>query len=165
MTKTTIATFVVIAVLMLFGLANTKGKGNKKKAEKLPIRAKAVLTPNEQPMYFRMVEAMPEYIVLAQVAFSALLTTKSQTTRNTFDRKVCDFVICTKAFNVLAIVELDDASHKGREKEDTAREALLTEAGYKVLRYKRTPSAETIRMDLTGNVNTVPLNRLEPNLE
>lgn len=162
MNKTTIAIFAILALLMVFGLATAKGKGNKQKTGKSPIQAKAVLTPNEQPMYFRLVEATPDCIVLAQVAFSALITTKSQTTRNTFDRKVCDFVICTKAFNVLAIVELDDASHRGREKEDAARDSLLTEAGYKVLRYKKTPDVETIRADLIAYADTIPSKRLEP---
>ncbi|NMM27828.1 MAG: DUF2726 domain-containing protein [Glaciimonas sp.] len=161
MTTTTIVLFVIVGLVVLIALATAKG--NKRNTTKSPIRAKAVLTLNEQPMYFRLVESLPEVIVLTQVAFSALLTTKLQGTRNKFNRKVCDFVICTKAFTVLAIVELDDASHNGREKEDATREVLLTEAGYKVLRYKRTPSVDTIQNDINGYENTVPLEKTEPN--
>jgi very-short-patch-repair endonuclease len=141
---------ILLAVLVLVALAAAlKAKSGKVKGSRTsPIKPKPVLTANEQPMYFRLVEALPDHVVLAQVAFSALLDTKMQATRNTFDRKVADFVICTKAFAAVAVIELDDASHRGREQEDSAREKLLSNAGYKVLRYKRVPNIENIRQEL-----------------
>lgn len=159
MTTTTMA-MLAIGLIVLIGLAATTGKGKANKKGTAPIHARQPLTLNEQPTYFRLAEALPDHIVLAQVAFSALLTTRSQATRNTFDRKVCDFVICTKAFQVLAIVELDDSSHKGKEREDAAREALLTRAGYKVLRYKRTPDPVKLLADL--GINAPTANTTEP---
>jgi hypothetical protein len=42
------------------------------------------LTPNEQKMFYRLQEVVPELIVLAQVSFSALLTAKSQGAHNRF---------------------------------------------------------------------------------
>ncbi|CAN5906963.1 hypothetical protein BH11PSE12_BH11PSE12_17230 [soil metagenome] len=99
-------------------------------------------------MFFRLVESLPENIVLAQVAFSALLKTTEQTTRNKFDRKVADFVICNKAFEVIAIIELDDSSHKGKEEQDAERDSLLINAGYKVIRYKKTPDISIVKKDI-----------------
>src|SRR5262249_27946649 len=98
-------------------------------------------------MYFRLVEALPDHVVLAQVAFSALLTARSTGVRNTFDRKVADFVICSKAFEILGVVELDDATHREKRDGDAKRDALLQEAGYKVVRYANVPDAAEVARD------------------
>lgn len=137
---------LLIVALALLIKAKGKGKGRSGNAEK--PRGRAPLTKNEQPMYFRLKEALPDHEVLAQVAFSALLTARNTATRNSFDRKVADFVICTKAFEVVAVVELDDKSHKGKEAADAARDQMLTEAGYRVLRYPMTPNVEKVRNDI-----------------
>lgn len=77
----------------------------------------------------------------AQVSLGALPSSRSRASRNTFDRKIADFVVCDKAFQVLATVELDD-SHWGSKARDTARDLLLTAAGYRVLRYNRIPDID-----------------------
>jgi very-short-patch-repair endonuclease len=137
----------LVALACIAAAARMKG-WQRRNAEK--PRARQPVTKNEQPMYFRLVEAFPEHVVLAQVSFSALLTARTTATRNTFDRKTADFVLCTKAFEVLAVIELDDASHKGREANDRKRDRLLTDAGYRVLRYKTTPDREVIRAAITA---------------
>jgi very-short-patch-repair endonuclease len=136
--------FIFVAAIAIAIIA----KKLKSKTATALIKAKIPLTKNEQPMFFRLVEAFPDQIVLAQVAFSALVTTKERAARNTFDRKVADFVICNKAFEVQAVIELDDASHKGRELQDEKRIASLLQAGHKVLRYKTVPNIETLQKDL-----------------
>jgi len=83
--------------------------------------------------------------VLTQVAFSALMKTSEQATRSRFDRKVADFVLCSRAFEVIAVIELDDSNHEKRKKENTARDKLMIEAGYRVLRYKRVPNINTLQ--------------------
>lgn len=140
---------LVVVVLAIAGTLLAAAKKGGGKASEKPKARKPMLTKNEQPMYFRLQEALPEHQVLAQVAFSALLTATQRAARSTFNRKVADFVICTKAFEVVAVVELDDSSHKGKEEADRKREGLLTEAGYRVLRYRRTPDIEQIRKDIT----------------
>ena len=108
----------------------------------------APLTHREQAMCFRLVETFPEHVVLAQVAFSALLTARSRALRNTFDRKVADFVLCSRGFEPLAVIELDDASHKRRETQDRARSDMLQKCGYSVVRYANVPDAKQLRADL-----------------
>ncbi|BBB60819.1 hypothetical protein UNDKW_2546 [Undibacterium sp. KW1] len=103
----------------------------------------------EQPMYGQLVKAFPDYVVLAQVSFSALLETNDQAVRNRYCRKYADFVICTKAFGAIAIVEYDDSSHNGREKEDAVREFFLLAAGYPVFRYRNIPDLQKLRQDIT----------------
>lgn len=109
------------------------------------IRPKKLLTEREQPMFFRLQQAFPEHVVLSQVAFSALLTAKDLPTRQRFNRKVADFVLTTKAFEVLAVIELDDASHRGREVHDSRRDFMLEQAGYRVLRFKHVPDVVDVQ--------------------
>jgi len=129
---------VIAAALLKRTKANSRVGG---------ISKRHVLTPREQAMYFRLVEALNGHVVLGQVAFSAMIKAKSRATRNRFDRKVADFVILNKAFEVLAVVELDDASHKNRETQDRERQALLTNAGYRVIRYSNVPNVEQVHKD------------------
>lgn len=109
------------------------------------IKPKRLLTEREQPMFFRLQQAFPNDVVLTQVAFSALLTARDLPTRQRFNRKVADFVVTTKAFEVLAVIELDDASHRGREVHDSKRDSMLEQAGYRVLRFKHVPNVVDVQ--------------------
>lgn len=163
--KNMFALLAVLAVLLaVVGALAGSQKKAAGKGEKL--RQRALMTDREQAMYNRLVQALPDVIVLAQVSFSALLTARSYAARNTFDRKVADFVICDRAFRVLAVVELDDSSHRGREKEDRAREALLADAGYRVVRYPRVPDVQQVRDDFTTPATpTVPADLMDMRAE
>ncbi|CAM2847206.1 DUF2726 domain-containing protein [Acinetobacter celticus] len=108
---------------------------------------KRVITNFESKMYTRLISAFPQHHVLAQVAFSALITSQNYKIRNQFNRKVTDFVLLDKNCNVVAIIELDDPSHLGKEQEDATRDAMLEEAGYRVLRYTSIPSVQTLQKD------------------
>ena len=99
-------------------------------------------------MFTRLKEAFPHHHVLAQVAFSALITHDNFKIRSKFNRKVTDFVIMDREYNVFAIIELDDSSHIGKEKEDAERDAMLIAAGYTVVRYTEIPSIRQLQRDL-----------------
>lgn len=115
-----------------------------------PIKPKALLTKREQPMYLRLQEALPNHIILCQVSFSAFLTTRALSTRAKFSQKVADFVVCNEAFEIIAIIELDDSSHKYKKHADAMRDTMLKKAGYKVLRYKFIPDKLTLKSDISG---------------
>ncbi|MCE4555818.1 DUF2726 domain-containing protein [Roseateles cellulosilyticus] len=132
-----------LAIILWVGAAVLKG-GRRRRALG-DIRARKLLTDREQPMFHRLQQAFPEYVVLTQVAFSALITAKDMPTRATFNRKVADFVLTNKAFEVVAVIELDDASHRGREKHDSRRDLLLERAGYRVLRFKHVPDVDAVQ--------------------
>ena len=145
-------TTLLIAAVAFVGIAIALAalrrlEGVKKRRASGHLYAKPPLTEREQSMYFRLAKTFPDHVVLAQVAFSALLDTKDRPTRSTFDRKVADFVLCTKAFVPIAVIELDDRSHRGKEQADASRDATLTKAGYRVLRFKNVPDgADLLRM-------------------
>jgi len=118
-----------------------------KRAERqgpVPTKAKPLMTKREQAMYWRLKAAFPESVVLAQVAFAALITSPFSH-RNRYDRKIADFVLCDPSLQIRVVVELDDASHEGRGAHDKAREALLTTAGYKVLRFSNVPDEDELK--------------------
>ena len=110
--------------------------------------AKPVITPFEQKMFFRLNEAFPQHHVLAQVAFSALIDTEQFKLRSKFNRKVTDFVLLDHQLEVIAIIELDDPTHIGKEQQDAQRDAMLHQAGYKVYRYTDIPSCRDLRKDI-----------------
>ena len=99
-------------------------------------------------MFTKLQQAFPNNHILTQVAFSALITSDHYKIRNQFNRKVTDFVILDQEMNVLAIIELDDPSHIGKELEDKKRDQMLLEAGYKVHRYTQIPSVKQLQMDI-----------------
>ena len=109
---------------------------------------KRVITPYECRMYVRLKEAFPQYHVLAQVAFSALITSHNLKIRNKFNRKVTDFVLLNESLQVLVIIELDDPTHLYKVEEDKFRDHMLHEAGYRVLRYTEIPNVRQLHKDI-----------------
>jgi len=137
---------VAITGICLF-IAAKSIKSEKPGSEK--PKMKRLLTEREQAMYHRLVQSLPEYIVFTQVAHGALLTARLRGTKNRFDRKIADFVVCNKALEVLAVVELDDASHKGKGAKDAARDTMLADAGYRTVRYANIPDSAKIQADFS----------------
>ena len=133
----------IVVVLMALG-----SKNKKPKQQHTPIHAKAILTKREQQFFQILEHALPHAYIFPQVSFSAILTTKGFYTRSQFNRKIADFVICDERMNIVAIIELDDSSHKGREQQDAARDAMLHEAGYPVLRYAQIPASTQVVKDM-----------------
>ncbi|MEQ1345391.1 DUF2726 domain-containing protein [Acinetobacter seifertii] len=154
---------IAIVVLVILSVLK-KGESKNRNAKRNPIKGKRIITMNEQPTFMKLKEALPEHIILAQVAFSAFMTAQGYATRNLFNRKVADFVVLDKAFNIVAIVELDDSSHKGKEKFDAERDALIHEAGFKVIRYKRTPELVQIHRDFNITLSSLAQVLVEPDL-
>lgn len=141
--------WVVVAVMVLVVIVRVLQSWQRDGSPvKRDLRKKHPLTEREQGMFFRLCKTFPEHVVLSQVAFSALLVSKQQATRNGYNRKFADFVLCTKSFQVVAVLELDDSSHRGREAADSDRDAWLTTAGYKVVRYAQIPDTAKLLADL-----------------
>jgi hypothetical protein len=105
------------------------------------LAQKHPLTANESEFYYRLKRALPEYEVLAQVAFSAFVKTGLPETDPQFweefdkySRKTADFVVCLpKSFAPVAVIELDDRTHDAAK--DARRDAMLAKAGIHVLRW------------------------------
>lgn len=117
-----------------------------------PFYPRKPLSAPEQILYFRLIKALPEHIVLAQVQLSRFLGVKKgnnfQSWLNRINRMSADFVICNKDASVLAVIELDDASHnsKTRQQADAKKDKAIRSAGLRLIRWnvKTMPNEEAI---------------------
>src|SRR6266550_4527355 len=124
-----------------------------------PFFAKKLLTAPEQILYFRLLKALPDHIVLAQVQLSRMLGVKKgsdfQSWLNRISQMSADFVICGKDATVLAVIELDDTSHQSdrRKAADEKKAHALSAAGIKLVRWQARdlPDDATIRSALLAN--------------
>lgn len=101
-----------------------------------------VITPPEQVLYRRLLEALPECMVLAQVQLSRVLGVKDghpfHTWNNRISRMSLDFVVCRWNGRLVAVIELDDRSHErsDRIEADAKKDAALAAAGVPIIRWK-----------------------------
>lgn len=130
--------------------------------EKKPYYLKRPLSEPEQITYYRLMDAMrytDNLIILSQVPLSRFLGVKKgnnhQEMFNRINRMSVDFLVVRKDFTVLAIIELDDGTHRqpDRIKADIKKNAVLDSANAKVIRWnvKEIPSKEMMQavlMDL-----------------
>lgn len=159
-----------VLIILVFGLVaflkyreKVKGDHEDRSGEvKGTYKAKQVLSQNEQKYYWALVKALPNHAVLAQVALSSFLEVKASGESSHYSlfgkvsQKRADFVICDKAFNVLAVIEIDDSTHKNRKEKDEERDSIVMSAGIKTFRWDiNTPNEEKTR-NLTEIVSSKP---------
>ncbi len=153
---------LVIAAAVLLVLARAR-----KPAINWPLYAKPLLSEPEQVLYHRLVKALPEFVVLAQVQLSRFLVIKGtsgvQAIRNRIDRKSVDYLICTRDFSIRAAIELDDKSHeRAKQKQrDADKGAALAAAGIELIRYsvKQLPSELDIKARFAADLPTIRATR------
>lgn len=149
---------IVIGILLIIVAFNAIIKAKLRKAEEagggdIPYFTKTVLTEAEQVLYHRLVEALPDLIVMAQVPLSGLLGIRKnkrwQAQFNAISRKSVDFAVCRKDFSIVAVIELDDATHEreDRKKSDEVKSAAFKKVGIEVLRLKpgNLPATDSIK--------------------
>ncbi len=146
--------FVIIGLVVLVAVMKNKKTTEISNSKYLKTQ---LLSAPEQVMFHKLNVCLPDHIVLAQVAFSQMLQAKGGTSKEDFSKygrarqKVADFVICDKAFNIIAAIEIDDKSHK--KDKDEARDQILMEAGIPTIRWKAVnlPNDEEIKQ----RINTI----------
>lgn len=140
---------IIIFIVLCFMLfAAVRYYQKKYKQQYFPRK---IMTAYEQKLFVKLKLAVPQYHVLSQVAFSALITNQDYKIRNQFNRKVTDFVIINDDGNVIAIIELDDSSHLNKVEEDRFRDTMLKQAGYKVIRFTKIPTVAEIRQQILNH--------------
>ena len=154
-------TFLFMVFLLAIGLLVFAAVARKRSSQSTSSfvdkpKARPPLTAREQAMYNRLVQTLPDLVVLPQVSFGALLTARTRAARSSFSRKIADFVVCDRAFKVVAVVAFGgDKSNKGKSQRDLDRDALLVEAGYRVLRYQRVPDIDRVEADFDPTLASV----------
>ncbi|WP_416244128.1 DUF2726 domain-containing protein [Azospira sp. APE16] len=149
-----VVVFLVIAGIAVLLLRRMPGKG----AEAWPFYAKKPLSQPEQVLYHRLVAALPECMVLAQVQLSRVLGVKKgfrfHEWNNRINRMSLDFLVCLKDSSIVAAIELDDKSHEraARMEADAKKEKALAAAGITLVRWhvSAMPDEATIRKVFAG---------------
>lgn len=156
MNANTLIFAVLVALVAVAVLSRLKGGlGDPRPRGTWPYYVKKPLTVPEQVLYFRLVSAPPDHVVLAQVQMSRFLGVKkgAENPRSWFGRisqKSIDFLVCGKDATVLAAIELDDSSHERADRiaaDETKNKALL-DAGVRIIRWeaKDMPDTAAIRV-------------------
>jgi len=156
---------VALVILKKLGLLNAGQRGV------WPFYVKRPLTQPEQVLYHRLIRALPEHIVLAQVQVSRILGVKKGSNfhewNNRINRLSYDFVVCLKDSTVIAAIELDDKSHESssRAKTDEKKNKATADAGLRLIRWhvRSLPSEEVIRTELESQLSAVE-NTLKSNI-
>jgi len=129
-----------------------------KMARVIPFIRKPLLTPTELEFFKRLRQAFPEVAICPQVALAAVVDIPARynqgkfkhVNRAAFAAKFADFaVVDPDTGEVHAIIELDDYSHDGAERqaEDAARDAMLEDVGIPVHRFdaRKMPDVAALR--------------------
>ncbi len=154
---------VIAAVIVLFAVLKTKSRSGAGD-EVWPFFAKKPLSQPEQVLYFRLIQALPEHIILAQVQLSRLLGVKKgnnyQAWANRINRMSADFVVCNKDSSIVAVIELDDATHEREDRQaaDAKKDKALASAAVRVVRWqaKSIPDIAAIQSAFMPNTYKAP---------
>ena len=131
---------VFISALLVSGFfKKSKRKNMDQKA--WPYYVKRPMGAAEQVLYFRLQNALPDHIILAQVHASRILNVKPDYDFDEWQTRLqhlsFDFIVCEKNFNVVAAIELDDASHKhvSQQEMDAKKNMICKDAGLRLIRW------------------------------
>jgi hypothetical protein len=144
--------FVAVAILK-------KRRHRPESGASWPFYAKRPLSQPEQVLYHRLVGALPDHIVLAQVQVSRVLGVKKGFSfhewNNRINRLSYDFVVCARDSTVVAAIELDDKSHESdsRLATDLKKDRATASAGVRLIRWhvKALPDTATIQQTFSDN--------------
>ena len=125
-------------------------------AARWPFYVRKPLSQPEQVLYHRLIRALPEHIVLAQVQVSRVLGVKKgfnfHEWNNRINRLSYDFVVCGKDSTVIVAIEFDDKTHENASRActDDKKNKTAADAGLRLVRWnvRALPSEEAIRAEL-----------------
>jgi len=126
-------------------------------AKPWPLEAKRnLLTDRERVLYHRLIDTLPDHIVLAQVQLLQLLKFKGGRRGYAIFNRISllslDYVILNSDTSIVAAIELDDATHEreDRRRADARKSHALKSAGIPLIGWnaKSLPDATAIRAAL-----------------
>jgi hypothetical protein len=151
-----VAIVLIALVAIIFAIVKRRGASDVGNVP-WPFYAKKPLTQPEQILYHRLVAAMPQCIVLAQVQLSQVLGVQKgfnfREWNNHINRMSLDFIVCLKDSTIIAAVELDDKTHEKatRIEADAKKGKALSAAGIELIRWhvSALPDEPAIRQAFT----------------
>lgn len=157
---TTLFWIVAVAVLLAaVALARPRRRESRGHDRPWPLEpAATILSEPEQVLYRRLVEALPEYLVLPQVQLARALRFKRGQRDHAVWNRICqlsiDFLIVRPDTSIIAAVELDDSSHRRADRQDAdARKGhALESGGVPLIRWRvgKMPDVASIKSAVAG---------------
>jgi len=152
---------ILVVVFAVIAFLSFKNKKTTTSDKPWPYYAKKPLTQPEQVLYHRLVSAMPECNILAQVQLSQVLGVKKGFKFNEWNNKInrmsLDYLVCLKDSTIVAAIELDEKSHEkqSRIEADKKKDKALSDAGITIIRWnvRDLPDEEKIRLTFTADQN------------
>jgi very-short-patch-repair endonuclease len=144
--------FAVLVMVIIAAVTNKESRRAAlqiKERDQAPIKARSLLTTNEQMTFLKLRKALPNCVVLTRVAMSALLNSNGLVTRNKINRCCVDFVVLDRDFKIISIVEISQLQQNKNIPKISERDTMLMEAGYRVIRYTHAPDIERITADFS----------------
>lgn len=143
----TVLLFVVFFLLGLFAAFA--------RSEDIPVERKALLTKRELEAFRNLCSLFPNHHIAPQVAMGAIVQTerslasaRKTSVRNTFDRKIVDFVVLhPQTGKIEFLIEIDDWSHNASK--DARRDAITKAAGYRTIRHPAGAKVDRISLEAT----------------
>jgi hypothetical protein len=159
MYKPSVVILTILGLVVFLAIFKKLGRLASSGSRLWPFYVKRLLTQPEQVLYHRLVKALPNHVILAQVQVSRVLGVKKGSRfhewNNRINRMSYDFVICDKAATVIAAIELDDKSHErdDRRETDAKKTKATTDAGLRLVRWhvKSLPDELTIQRELNAD--------------
>jgi very-short-patch-repair endonuclease len=116
-----------------------------------------LLSERERVLFQRLIQSLPEHIVLSQVQLLQVLDFRRGRWNRAIFNRICqlsiDFLILNPDTSIRAAIELDDRSHARRDRPwaDARKTHALKSAGVPLIRWnaRDLPDAETIRAALS----------------
>lgn len=133
---------VLLVLAALAAALSTRRRRVPRPDEPWPLEAKTtLLSAPEQQLYRRLIQALPEYVVLAQVQLLQLVRFRrgrwNAAIANRISQLSVDFLIVRPDTSIVAAIELDDASHarERRQAADARKAHALKSSGIPLLRW------------------------------
>ncbi len=155
----TIKILLGIITLLVLSITLVYLKLQKKVAQESTYRKRRPLSTIEQAMYWRLLKALPDHVVLPKVALNRCIGVKGPAF-DILSRESLDFVVCNKAMRIVAAIELEYANEasESRRNANKMKEDALEIVGIPLLQWPASPlpSEAFIAMEFNNNINDNP---------
>ena len=138
----TLLVLLVVALAVLSVLAAQFKPRDAALSKPWPLEAKRqLLSERERALYQRLVQSLPNHIILAQVQLLQVLNfqrgRRTQAIFNRISQLSLDFLILNPDTSIVAAVELGDATHarENRRQADARKSHALQSAGVPLIRW------------------------------
>ena len=139
--KTLLIILLAFTITYVVTLLLKKSQRTPSGENKWPFYVKRPMGAAEQVLYFRLIQALPQHIILAQVSASRILNVKPSYNFLEWNKRIehlsYDFVVCDQHFRVIAAIELDDTSptHLYKQDADAKKTKICKDAGLRLIRW------------------------------